>query len=54
MFKSVVIKVLAITKCAEKVKVITWSGQVTDCCGKSSISIFVHFAFLRHYCWKTH
>lgn len=31
------------TLCTEKVKLIMWDVQVTNCCGKSVISVFVHF-----------
>lgn len=31
------------TECSEKVKLIMRSGQVTGCCGKSVISVFIHF-----------
>lgn len=37
-------KVSTNTKCSEKVKLITWNGQVSYCCGKSAISIFIHSA----------
>lgn len=31
------------TECPEKVKLIMQSGEVTDCCAKSVISVFIHF-----------